>query len=208
MIRHSNSVVSKAREMMMKGNLSCREVALNLGVNDSVVSKWCRGIENEKNRNYVEKRAVCVNKLLSSESLVAKKIDWDSEKIKFYCALIYGCEGAKYPASNNMSLANSDPKLIQSFVNLMRKAFVLDENKWRVLLQIHDNQNFSELRKYWSLLLKIPEHRFYRPTVTKASQKKRSKEYFGTCTVRYASYELQLKLIGLYQEFMKQSLFI
>jgi hypothetical protein len=124
---------------------------------------------------------------------------------KLICAVLYGCEGAKYPASNKIAFTNSDDQLICTFVNLIRRSFVLDESKWRVHLQIHTDQDYPELIKFWSSLLKIDSNKFIKPTITSPNGKKHRNIYKGTCTVRYYDYRLQLKLIGIFGEFMRKS---
>jgi hypothetical protein len=53
--------------------------------------------------------------------------------------------------------------------------------------------------------LKIPINKFYKPTVTKAKEGKHRANYLGTCAVKYFDYKLQLKLIGIYEQFMRKS---
>lgn len=52
--------------------------------------------------------------------------------------------------STGVSLTNSDPGLVLAFVKLLRAGYKLDESKWRVHLQIHDDQDFGALVDYWS----------------------------------------------------------
>ncbi len=112
-----------------------------LGVTDSLVSIWCRDARKSRFMGLVNYYQGKRNKELESEKyLVGRRFDKDLQKL--FCGLIYGCEGAKYPASNLISLVNSDPKLINTFVNLLRKSFTLDESKWHVHLQMHSNHSF------------------------------------------------------------------
>lgn len=87
----------------------------------------------------------------------------------------------------------------------MRKSYSLDESKWRIILQIHSDQDYPVLKEYWSKLLKIDKKYFYKPTITVSSGKKHRNIYKGTCSVRYANYQIQLRLIGIFDEFLRKS---
>ena len=87
-------------------------------------------------------------------------------------ALLYWCEGAKYPATNRLNFANSDVELVKTFIYLLRKSFSLNESKFSVHLQIHDTHDYEELKFFWSRELKIPLKQFIRPTITSATGKK------------------------------------
>ena len=128
-----------------------------------------------------------------------------SDTAKLYSALLYWCEGSKYPGSNAMSLANSDPVLLRTFVTLLRKGFILNESKFRIHLQIHSNQDYEHLKRYWSDQLKVSVTQFIRPTITLPEGKKHHPAYYGTCTLKYQDYSLQLRLIGIYEDFARKN---
>lgn len=104
-----------------------------------------------------------------------------------------------------VSFINSDPLLVRSFVALLRKSFKIDENKLKVHLLIHKEQKFEELKEYWSDLLNISKNQFYKPTITTSSGKKHRNQYFGTCSIRYSDQTVQLRLLGIFSEFLKKS---
>jgi hypothetical protein len=62
-----------------------------------------------------------------------------------------------------------------------------------------------QLAKYWKKLLGISQDKFYKPTVTAATQGRHRLNYLGTCSVKYYNYRLQLRLIGIYEQFMRKS---
>lgn len=116
-------------------------------------------------------------------------------------ALLYGCEGSKYPAQNGVAFSNSDPYLVLSFLKLLQKSFKLDKNKFSVHLQIHTTHDYQILKKYWSDLLKIPESKFIKPTIAVPKGNKHRDDYKGTCTLKYHDYTIQLKLLGIFDKF-------
>lgn len=205
MIRYSAKLINKARELATKEHLSYKEIGRKLDISDSTISVWCRDIKRGNLRKYVKTSRNIRKSISKSDQGVLKNVKIDNNTAKVFCGIIYGCEGSKYPASNCVHFTNSEPDLMVSFVNLLRNAYKLDESKWRVHLQIHNDQEFIKLAKYWSQILKIPLHKFYKPTITKAKEGKHRTNYLGTCSVKYYDYKLQLKLIGIFEAFMRKS---
>lgn len=141
----------------------------------------------------------------NSEKKVVNRIKTiDKELAKVFVALIYWCEGTKYPSENRVTFVNSDPTLTKLFLELLRKAFPINESKLRIQLQIHKTHNFGDIRKFWSELLLIPESQFSKPTVTTPNGGKHRHNYLGTCSVRYTDFRVQLKLMGIYEEFARR----
>ena len=102
------------------------------------------------------------------------------------------------------TLTNGDPELVATFIGLFRESYHLDETKLRVHMQVHSNQNYSNLVDFWSGLLRISPGKFLKPVITEAGGNKHRSSYLGTCTVKYYNYELQLKLIGISEEYMRK----
>lgn len=201
MKRYSEKETLKVRQLRREKGYSFVQLSRITGIPQTTIRNWCYSDDvhtkwdtlrttNERRRQEYKK----------SEMAALSKIESIGEPMaKIFAALIYWCEGAKYPATNRMALANSDVELQRTFIYLLRKGFSLDEARFSVHLQIHDTHNFGELREYWSDKLGIPTSQFLKPTVTSAKGKKHRKSYYGTCTLRYGDYGLQLKLIGLYE---------
>ena len=150
---------------------------------------------NEKKRNEIK---------ISDISIVPCPNEINRDRAKFIAAMLYGCEGSKYPATSGISFANSDPYLIVTFISLLRKSFDLDESKFYIHLQVHSTHDYLEIRKFWSDILNISEKRFIKPTTRIPRGGKHRKNYMGTCTVRYEDYRIQLSLLGIYESFIKQ----
>lgn len=204
MKRYPDHLVRQARRLASNQDLSYREIATRLNVRGSLISTWCQDLAGSKYIGLIKYNQLKRIQHTDSEKGLVKSIGLDKKHLKLYCALLYGCEGAKYPSSVNISLTKSDPNLIRVFVNLLRKSFDLNEDKWRVHLQIHNGQDFQELVSYWSMLLSISPEKFFKPTVTSPNGKKHRNQYFGTCSVRYYDYTIELKLIGIYEEFLRK----
>lgn len=204
MYRHPVQVVERARKLASEG-LTYRAIGKILNIDNSNISIWCRDTLENNPRKLIKKIQAKRESIKDSESQIFKKIVFDENTKKLACAIIYGCEGAKYPSSNCVSITNSDPNLMATFIKLFREIYNLDENKFRVHLQVHSNQNYKDLVAFWSKFLKISLNRFIKPTVTVAGGKKHRSDYQGTATIKYYDYRIQLQLIGVYEGFMRKS---
>ncbi len=132
---------------------------------------------------------------------LVKTYSIDSNTAKILTALFYWCEGSKYPASNCLGFTNSDPALVKTFLELLRKGFVIEESRLKASLQIHSTHEYNDVLKFWSDLLKINKDKFYRPTITQPRHNMKRQNYVGTCTIKYHDVKLLLSIIGLYESF-------
>ncbi|MCL4354904.1 hypothetical protein M1349_05605 [Patescibacteria group bacterium] len=206
MRKYKDSDIEKAKALRKKKRYSFAKLQKITGIPATTIRNWCQDdflgtrwdtllISNQRKRR----------KIKSSEiSSISSIKELDTNNAKVFASLIYWCEGTKYPASNKLEFANSDPLLLKLFTTLLRKAFVLKESKLRVHVQIHDTHDFKKIKNFWSNHLDIPQSQFIKPTVTKPRGGKHRKDYLGTCTVRYYDYRIQLKLIGIYEAFAKK----
>ena len=148
MIRRSADIVEKARALRHK-KLSFQEISRILKIPSTTIRTWCYDfgidrheslrINNEYRRNLIRALDIKITQDLNNIS---------SESAHLFAAILYGCEGCKYPATTNISFVNSNPKIIKTFIKLLRKAFVLDENKFRVHLQIYNDHDFKKLKNF------------------------------------------------------------
>lgn len=204
MKRYPDDFIKRAREIRKKNILSFEQLGRVLNVPSSTVRNWCKGtvgtrwdtmiINNERRRMLLKRSEI---------SVVPRIRGIGKRQAKLLAGILYGCEGSKYPAQNGVAFSNSEPNLVRVFVKLLRKAFNPDESKFSVHLQIHTNHNYTNLRKYWANLLKIPEAYFIKPTVKEPKRGKHRDNYMGTCTLKYGDYRVQLKLLGIFEKLIK-----
>jgi hypothetical protein len=204
--KYPDEEIERARELRRKERYSFAQLQRITGIPATTIRNWCSNdslgtrwdillTSNERKRQEIK---------ASETSIISTLKNISNREAKIFAALIYWCEGTKYPASNKLEFTNSDPTLQKLFISLLRKSFPLDESKFRVHLQIHDIHVIQEINRFWSKLLSIPESQFIKPTITKARGGKHRKEYFGTCALRYTDFRIQLKLIGIYEAFAKR----
>lgn len=199
---HSEKTVQKARKLRER-HLSYKEIGKKLGIPSSTVRRWCFGIKAGKGISLLEiqrnkriRREIIGEERNFLENFDIKKID--KHQAKLLACILYWCEGSKYPGETRMCFTSSDEGMMKVFIFLLRRGFKIDEEKFRVHLQIHKTQDFENLRKYWSELLGIAKTQFIKPTVTMPTGNRHRRGYKGTCTLRYNDYRILLKLTAFY----------
>ena len=198
---HPEHIVRKARKLRQEG-LSGREIGKRLNVGDSTVLIWCRDIPSKNSYHlYIQKLK---EKAKKRSSGLTEKMKITRETAKLLAAILYWCEGAKYPSSNFISFANSEVKLLRTFLTLFRIGFKPKESKLRAYLQLHTTHDIEKSTSFWGKILKIPKSQFYRPTITKPTKNMKRRNYKGTCTVRYYDVYLLHEMMGIYEEFFKK----
>ncbi len=195
---YSREIVEKAR-LARRGGLSLRSIEKKFKIPSSTLSKWVRDIKSD---NIIYKKA----RVLESANInkyvnIFNNFIFRNEQLKVFASLLYWCEGSKYPSSNRLDFTNSDPRLIKTFLELLRSGFEIKEDKLRVRLQLHSSQNIKTESYYWSKTLNIPLKQFGKSTITNPNNKRKRLNYRGTCTIKYCDVKLLLQIKGIYEKF-------
>jgi hypothetical protein len=193
---YSKEVMQQVRKHRENG-ASIKALAKEFGISYPTIRKWVYDIQSEstpfKNaRIKDQQRKERFKPLVDAFSL-------DSKSAKLLVSLLYWCEGSKPPVTQSLQFANSDPRLVRTFIALLRYGFSIEESRVRAHLQIHETQDYAELLRFWSTLLSIPPSQFHKPTITKPQQKMKRRDYLGTCTIRYHDVALLLSITGIYE---------
>jgi len=152
--------------------------------------RWVEKLEKQKSRN------------LFLAKKVVNNIKRDLYHNKLYCALLYWCEGGK-GETEGLKFSNSDPILVETFLNLFRASFPIKKEKLRALMHLHSYHNEREQRSFWSRITNIPEDNFYK-TFLKPNTKVRTKEnYQGCITVYYNDRSVAREVRSIYEVFSK-----
>lgn len=205
MKRHPENFIKKIREVRKKKKISFNKIGERFNIHSSTIRNWCYDLSSNRGEALIIENERIRKKLKDFETSVIPKINSISKnQAKFLAAMLYGCEGAKYPSSNRINFTNSDPDLILTFLKLLKKSFDLDKKKFSIHLQIHTNHDYQKLRKFWADFLSVSEDCFIKPTIREPRGKKHRSNYMGTCTLRYRDYQIQLKLLGIFEKFIKK----
>ncbi len=195
---HSNKIVKFVRKGRVEG-LSLKALSKKYGISDSTVYRWTYGIKSENKRHLANRQDELKCKSVSSK--VIGDLKFNKETAKLLAALLYWCEGSKYPSSSSVVFTNSDARLIKTFLTLFKKGYNIDIQKIKIHLQFHDNQNKNELVCFWSKLTGVSKNNFYNPTITKAGNKRKRDDYKGTCTLKYHNVRILWEIMGIYELF-------
>ena len=115
---------------------------------------------------------------------------------KIILAVLYWCEGNKYPGSRNLRFGNYDPKMIKLFLTLLRHCYYIDEEKLRLTIQCRSDQDPAVLTLFWTDITQIPRSKHYHPRSDKRSIGKITlkSNYMGVCVIDYFDSNLQCEL--------------
>ncbi len=83
---------------------------------------------------------------------------------------LYWGEGLKR-GKGAVRLTNTDPKMINKFIEFLEKFFVIDRNKLRFSIQIFRDISSKKALHYWSRELKVKKSQFYKVIVSKVRGK-------------------------------------
>lgn len=166
-------------------------------IDKKVVENCRKGMEvarivNKKKRDKYLKSIVARNKHLS-EILLNKDIR------KIALSMLYLGEGTKGLDRGSLRFGNSDPFIIDLFLNLMRKCYKVDEKKFRCTILCRADQNTNNLEKFWLRVTKIPKNQFYKTRIDPRTIGKPSKksDYKGVCVIDYFSADMFLDLMQI-----------
>jgi len=202
---------------LRKSGKTYTEICKIIGINISkgTLSDWCGSISlSPKQQQRVERlvkrgtnkgRAVAlvVNKLKREKYIQAVKDQVshlsgklkDRNTSKIALAMLYLGEGSK-TNKGSLMFGNSDPLVVRLFLNLLRRCYDIDENKFRCTLQCRADQNIKKLEKFWSKITDIPLSQFYKARIDPRTIGKPLKklDYKGVCRIDYFSGDVFMEL--------------
>ncbi len=117
-------------------------------------------------------------------------------------AALYWGEGTKSISRNNPSLsfANSDPKIIATFMRFIREIIQPREIKIRAGIHIYEGMHDTHARRYWSRITQLPSDRFYIVRqVSRASKGRRvwNRLPYGTAVIRLNDRRIFYRVLGM-----------
>lgn len=132
-----------------------------------------------------------------------RKVPVDSQYFALLISLLFWCEGGKQETAM-VRLVNSDPKLIASFLFLMRRGFPLEEKKFRVRLFFHEYHNEKKQKLFWARITGISLKQFRKTYIKPHTGKRERIGYPGCAVIVYHDTSVLSQLKALYRAFAKQ----
>ena len=126
-----------------------------------------------------------------------RKID---ERNKIITAVsLYWAEGSK----GDLSLTNTDPALIETFVECLKHLGV-EKERFSISLRLYEDLDQGKARTFWAKVVGIPKTRITYVDVLKG--RKRGKLKYGMCRVRVTRGAYFLKLLNALKDIMKNDI--
>ena len=210
------AIKERAIRLRIKG-FSIKEIAQKTHIAQGTSSVWLRNIKlNKKAQDRLRKRKLFGYykaalhwqqkqaeevELYRIKSLrLIEKIKKDPHYAKVYCALLFWCEGGKSDKAG-VKFVNSDPILVKTFLNLLRKSFFLREKKLHLLMHLHEYHNENRQKDFWSRITGIPKNQFCKTYLKRHTKKRLRDSYPGCVCLSYHDVKVARELKAIYNTF-------
>jgi hypothetical protein len=186
---------------LYQSGLSARQVGEKFGVTPWVVYEFMkkqglpRRARGQTNKMQFEK---------SPRSFEIKR-HLNEEEVEVLIAgiMLYWAEGAK--GGEGVDFANSDEEMIKLFLRFLREIGNITEERLRVYLYCHADQNVKKLKKHWSDATRIPLSQFTKPYINNDTEKKNGREMkHGMIHIRYSDKRLLREIHDLTEQYVKR----
>lgn len=189
-----DSKLDRVRKFYYQDLLSARMISVELNVSIDAVYYFMRK-HKMKRRGLSEHNAATFFHKPQSFSL-KENLSAKEKKLKLLGIVLYWCEGYKAKGGTNVDFANSDPKMIFSFMKFLREICGIEEKKLRILVYCYSNQNPLEIIEFWSKLVKVSPSQFSKPYIKDNYRlDKVGKMPHGLIHIRYGDKKLRDLLI-------------
>lgn len=220
MKRYANTVIQEVCRLRSLGK-TYSEIRKSLQINipKSTLSEWCKNISlpqeySERivllNINHLNKARLLANEVnrikrekylnaIHTLNLPIAQVIENKEVAKIALAMLCLGEASKSKNSASFYFGNSDPKIIMSFLELMRRCFDFDITKVRCTVQCRADQDSKTLEDYWMNITNIPKHLFYKSRIDMRTSGKPTKKvnYRGVLRVDYFDSNVRYELESL-----------
>ncbi len=205
---------------LRKEGMTLNEITARVGVAKSSVSLWVRdlhlsakararitslqtaGQKSAQKTNLERTRAKLLAARENAQKIIrAMTITPDVALLS--CALLYWCEGEKDKNDTTFTFSNSDSQLIRAFMKLMRGALILDEQKFRVRMHLHEYHDETSQRKFWSKITGISEQQFSKTYWKPHTAKTIKNGYPGCIHIEYYDVSVSRKIYAVARAFLE-----
>jgi len=195
----SDEQLERVKYLYNEEGFGMREIADKFNVSIDAISYFMRK-HNLKRRSPKDSNSLRYQKAATSFQLKELKTE-KLRTLKAIGSMLYWGEGCKSDKVGVMDFANSDKNMIIVFMKFLRNVCGVDENRLRVYLYLHANQNVDSCIKYWSDITSIDKSQFTKPYIRKDyDENKVDKMPHGLIHVRYSD----KKLLNLIKEWIRE----
>lgn len=211
-------IKNQAKALRKKG-YSLNEIANQLGIAKSTSSLWTRHIQLDAqakkrlkqrrvygqykaSQTWKKKREERRQKYNNQAKQLLSKINHNKSLAQLACALLYWAEGSK--GKEAIRFTNSNPQMINTFMNLLRIGFNTDEKKLKALVHIHQYHDEKKIISYWSKITKIPTNQFYNSYQKPHTGTRKRQHYKGCICIHYQDLNVARQIKAIYNMYAQQ----
>jgi len=192
---HPNKIIKQIQILRKRGR-SINEIVSALGIAKSTVQRHTAKIKlSERALARIGERLrtstiLSQNEWQSAKQNAIKTVGYISSKeAKIVAVCLYWAEGNK----SDFSLINSDPHLIRTFVNVIRKEFNVSNDQIVISLRVYEDLSVQKCKSFWSCVTGV--RLADQTSVEVLKGRKSGKLEHGMCRVRVRRGGRLLKLI-------------
>jgi len=184
--------------------LPMREVAAHLNTSIDAIAYVLRKTEVPR-RSFAEAQRLVFETKTPSFHLrgsLSKK----EKEVELTGAMLYWAEGYKRDTASGIDFANSDPEMINMFLQFLRARYVLNTNRLHCSVYCYKNQDLESLIKTWSRILGL-SRRSFKNHYIKQNFKTDSRQLpYGVLHVRYNDKKLLQDVLNLIESYKRKYL--
>lgn len=203
---------------MRQSGYSLAEISSFLKISKSTASIWLREIKPNEQGEVRLREKIKLDRLKGANTNKARKNDrwqkmakktisfsqglaeYSGEQCKIFLAMLYWGEGSK--SGRRLVFMNSDPELIKTYLFLLRRAFVINDDKLKASLHLHGYHNQLEMIEFWSKLTGINKNNF--SIYNKNNSGVNIKEgYKGCLSIRYGNVIIMDEIMLIIKRFQQ-----
>ncbi len=200
----------KAIELRMLGK-SYGEIRKEIGICKSTLSDWLKKYpltlkqlqslrQNQEHRIEKYRQTMSIKRETKLQKYYdeGKKLLLPLSKRELLIAgvFLYWGEGSK-TRNSQLTVANTDPALVQFAVLWITEGLDIPKNKIQVLVHLYLDMDIEASLEYWSSILKIPRSQFAKPYIKKTNRSSIDYKGYGhgTCNLRVYNTEIKEKIL-------------
>jgi AcrR family transcriptional regulator len=212
---------SEARRLRRQAGIPIRRIAAHLGVSPSTVHAWTRDIEltpeqrdairsSEAARRARAAGNTAMRTRAREKRLAAqehgRRLARQQDPLHLTGCMLYWAEGSK--RRNDVEFTNSDPEMVRTFVEFLRRCYRVTPDRLRLTLNVHlsNGLGLSEIEECWLARLDLPRRSLGCHTVnrySRASARRRRTLPYGTARIVVHSTFVIQSIYGAIQEYSR-----
>lgn len=189
---------SQAIKLYQSG-LSMSLVAKEMNVSLNVITYILRK-SNIKRRSASEARKIVFDAQPITFK-IRRSVNLDDKILEAVGATLYWGEGYKSTKASGIDFANSDPRMVTTFMRFLRWRYKPDERRIKILLYCYADQDISALISFWSRSLNVPKSQFTKPYIRQDYRAQGRKMKHGLVHIRYSDKKMLIDLLNLVESY-------